>query len=482
MNYNARKIFHLLSRKETNIYILLAILIVLPYFVVSIYANPTGDDYWFSSVAQKLGFIEAQYYWRELNGRYFRNAIISLNPLVFNSFTGYKIMTLSILTLMFGSFLLFVNSIFSNLYSKKKVFLFSLLLFIFYLHDVPSIGNSVYWMSGSITYQLPNILSLILFSIILKIPHINKLLYKTTLILLSIVLIIFIVGCNEISSTVLLLLLSLFLLFDTINKRKVNWILTLFVLTTIIAIIISFWGNGNFERMSNNNDSQNIWLSINLTLKNGVVNLISWLKNPVIILPTVLFIPFAAFITKNDNNKKLCLLHPISPFFILFSAVIMSHFPFFFATGIDYLFGRCLSVIYLLFLIGWFLCVYNLVRYFKLKRNYIFYKLPVYAIISIKLLIILTLIFSQTSNTLKVCVDLFSGTATNYNAEMNNRYLEVKKCQVDTCFLSKINNYPLVIFGDYIDSNENGWANRHFARFFNKKAVRLIDKPNNKKR
>lgn len=73
------------------IFVLLTALIS-PFIINCFFAYPQTDDFMYSHIARDMGFLKSQYHWYTTwTGRFMSTALLSVNPLVYNSLVGYKL-------------------------------------------------------------------------------------------------------------------------------------------------------------------------------------------------------------------------------------------------------------------------------------------------------------------------------------------------------------------------------------------------------
>ena len=98
---------------------------------------------------------------------------------------------------------------------------------------MPQISSGIYWLSGSMTYQLSNILNVAFLYFIIKFFKTNKRKYY----LLTVFIMILIIGTNELS--MILIDFFVFILFIILwdKNKKVNYQILLLLL---IALIFTF--------------------------------------------------------------------------------------------------------------------------------------------------------------------------------------------------------------------------------------------------
>ncbi|MEP7170222.1 MAG: hypothetical protein ABI855_12690, partial [Bacteroidota bacterium] len=199
--------------------IIFGIITITPFVLISFFNNPAADDFCWYVKCQTLGFWKAQIDWYTMwTGRYFSCALLSLNPLGFKMFFTYKLIPFILIVTLFCSLYYLVSIVFLNL-RKKKIILVTLFIQGIFFFQMPSISEGIYWLSGSITYQLANVLSILLFCFIIKLVQTKKIEFLIKSVLLSFA----VIGSNETSMLIVVFLLVSFFIFNFVNTKKINY-------------------------------------------------------------------------------------------------------------------------------------------------------------------------------------------------------------------------------------------------------------------
>lgn len=88
----------------------------------------------------------------------------------------------------------------------------------------------------------------------------------------------------------------------------------------------------------------------------------------------------------------------------------------------------------------------------------------------VRYFLFLSLIFliAQKENIKIAYSDLISGRAYKYDFELKKRYQLIRRSQVDTVYISKIENKPKTIFEEDITNNNAHWKNGCYNAYFQK--------------
>src|SRR5204863_221215 len=122
---------------------------LLPYFLLSVYSHPSGDDFVYAYNGKHFGLIENSVrdylHW---NGRYFSNFFVVLNPMAFDCINCYKLISGILILLTYISFYFLIKTVVNNSFSKANIILASGILLLLYLYRLPSLSQGIYWFTG----------------------------------------------------------------------------------------------------------------------------------------------------------------------------------------------------------------------------------------------------------------------------------------------------------------------------------------------
>ncbi|MEO8210813.1 MAG: DUF6056 family protein, partial [bacterium] len=348
-----------------NLSILFLCLTILPFLILSIYVNPCWDDYMFTSVALENGFFKAQHFWYIYwQGKFLANAIFSsINPLLFKSMVGYKIIPIVLIVSFIISSYFLIKEITSKSISNKEILIFTLVFCSLYLFKMANVALGFYWMTSSVTYQLANIFMMILFVLILKFFREDNSKKKSIQRIFIIILIFAIVGLNETSMIILVVLLFLILAVNFLVNKKINWQLFLFFLTSILAFSIVYFAPGNLVREANYPEKHQL---VNSLMQSGttLIKYISYriLDTPILLF-TILFIPVSIkIISSKKFEQSFFSINPVYSIMLFLIILFCGFFTSFWAAG-EGPYDRTVNVVYFLFLIAWFLNVLIITKY-----------------------------------------------------------------------------------------------------------------------
>ena len=247
-------------KKDKNFLILFAVFafFVGMLFINNLYNHPVADDYInYNKVVAEIGDDEhtainatmaigklAVRTYKTWQGTYFANILFFINPLLISQ-NAYKITMLLIQIFWLLGLLFFFQSLPSKsqsaeLRNLKLYFLFS----IFSILSMYSLGEGVYWFTGSILYIIPFTISMVFFGLLMRYLKNPKTKYKIALIPLAIML----GGTSYVTGLIVGAVMLLLTIYSYLKKKN-----RLFLSALLIIFSIGFAFNvfcpGNFMRI-----------------------------------------------------------------------------------------------------------------------------------------------------------------------------------------------------------------------------------------
>lgn len=455
----------------TSIIIYVLSLSILPFLILSLFSHPSLDDFDFSEKVNEMGFLDSQLNWYyKWTGRFFSTAFLStLNPLIYKSFFGFKILILALIIVFIYGIYFLISGISGCKISNKEKLLIALSFSFLYIYGMPTSRYGFYWFSSAVIYQGANILMAFLFGLFFKLLKSDNRNGDNMSIALGCFLILAVCGSNELSMAMLTTLLFLSLILDKIINKSFNRIMILFFFTSVIAFVVVFLSPGNDHRFGYKDGSRQLLFSITNTVS-GVFEYVTY-RN--INLPFALFtIIFIGFLLKYDSDdiyqNKFFSVNPLWPASIFILTLSSGFFASYWSTG-NPPFQRRLNSVYFVFLLGWFINIFIVVNYVKRKYNFKFKLLPdkyiyrfICAVLAVSIIVM--------SNRIKSAYgDLLRGNAFKFDQKLRERYKLIEHDQSDTCIVSTIENIPGSMFFNDVGDDLNYKYNKQIAKFFNKK-------------
>ena len=448
-------------KNKTYLFFGLLVLAIFPYCYLSFFAQPIAEDFGFAHYYQKsefLALLKSSYL--KMNGRYIANVLMYLNPLSFNCFLAYQFIPLLLLCLTLLGNLFLINQTFPFLpLIKRRMIAFSFTLL--FLYNLPIISEGLYWYTAAVIYQGGIICTLFYMATFIKtIGKKNQPLEKIILTILLFLL----CGFNE----VLTLLVVFFLLVITIiafiyRREERKAILWQFIFSLLFASILIF-SPGNIVREGMYQNNNNLFYSLIYSSLQVIRFSFIWIFSLGLIASSILYSLLHEEWKKHSVwvNNSFCLNRWIA-LGLLLCTIFICVFPAYWATGI---LGqhRTLNVAYLFFLIMWFINLSVWLNHFKdsVKTELILRHRN-----KIATLFLLGVLF--TGNGYYALIDIFSGDAQEFNAQLNQRHAilkEVKKDRPPAVVLAPLTARPKTLFVTEISIDPKFWTNQGYNTYF----------------
>jgi uncharacterized protein DUF6056 len=133
--------------------VLICVAILLPYLLLGFFNYPSADDYTYAVPVLEKGFWQAQTDWyNQWSGRFVSTAILSVSPVVFKSFLGYKLIGITTFFLYLAALYNFLSALVAGLFEKKYLQAFFVLFATVLISEIPSITESFHWFAGVVNY------------------------------------------------------------------------------------------------------------------------------------------------------------------------------------------------------------------------------------------------------------------------------------------------------------------------------------------
>lgn len=468
-----------------NLLLIMGIIGVIPFVINGFFVNPASDDFIYANTSLNQGAWNAQINWYQgWTGRYFTTFILTNSPLVYGWLFGYKLIPLIIMVLLFSSIYSLLRSISDKYFTNKTIITFTLVVLFIYLHRFPSPTWGLFWMSGTITYQLANIFTLFLLSAIIWIFKRKNTIQSTVFTIVGSVSIFIAVGCNEITMILINALLLTVTIIDYLIHKKINFYLLWLIILTFSLSIFVFMSPGQEARETHWEQSHQLIPSIIATLRRAISQILfRFIWSPLLVLSIIAF-PLFNRLGNYWVHKKTSLfnINPLVAFvWLLFLPTLF--FPLHYSLGPNEPNAeRITNIIFLIFIFNWFYFEILLITY--LKRNNILslnnLKVPV---ILWWLMIMFYVIFPfREHNSIRTAYeDLFSGKTYMHNKLMGERIEYLKNSDCTDCTVDYISYYPetIVYRWFYINGNKDFWMNKQAAKYFGKNSISIVKKNKN---
>ncbi|WP_282134457.1 DUF6056 family protein [Seonamhaeicola maritimus] len=452
--------------RSDNFIILMGVLTILPFLAISFFNNPIADDFCYNVKSQDLSYWKSQLFiYNNWNGRYFTTAILTMKYLVYGGFLTYKIIPIIILIFLFYSIYKLSSLLFVNI-QRKDCVLIGFYFVVMYLIQMPNVSEGIYWLAGTINYQLANILTIMFLYFLIKLILTNKRKYMVISVLFS----SFVIGLNEISMLTIDFLIVVIFIFKFFKDKKFSLNMFILIIFCLIFSTIVISSPGIAFRATNYEDRYQI-----IAVKQSLFAIKRQLENW---LPFIIMFSFVFYDYFNKRvDKKTSINFQLNPFLItgfIFCILFIGFFTVYWATGQD-LATRTLNTMYFYFLLGFvFLSLNILFRLKKMDKNFISVSKWGKYFIIVLIFIYLKGDKSHLNNLRTVYIDLFSGKAYNYNLELKKRYELMKISNSDTISLPKVKYKPKTIFVSDLMEDSDHWINKCFVEHLKLNKVILL--------
>ncbi|HNW97842.1 MAG TPA: DUF6056 family protein [Bacteroidales bacterium] len=464
-------------------WILLLCLLLLPFLILSFYSHPSADDYIIAAVIREKGIYEhfKQVYF-EWSGRYFSTIISLFSPLVFGWIFGYKIIPFLLIILFYFSICFFFRSIFRESLTLIKTHLISLFIIILFFNKMPSTAEGIYWISSSLNYFLSIIFILFFFSIIIRVW--NKTNVKNSSNIFLCLLPVIIIGSNEISMIFIDEILFTIIITQFILKRKIKPVILISAGCALIASLFEISTPGNFFKMDSFPVHSNLLLALKLSsisfLKIGG----TYLKDPVFIIGSMLFISFLPTLYKNENIQKVIIFPPYITVPVSIIIIISLYFIVSFSTGMNPAL-RIHNEVGFIFIFMWFYNIIVLHNYFFKLNKIEMIEVPdlLIKLLSIGAIIIIVSDFnkepgkeiSPEGNIFRAGYDLIINAQT-YNSELNKREALIQESvakNIKYLEVPALTKIPTTIHFIDISDKTYDWINISTAEYFGLDSIKI---------
>lgn len=456
-----KKIIENIFSLPTDKLIVYTLLVVLcPFVLISFFNNPATDDFYLVNLSFKYGLIDVHFWhYNHWSGRYFANGILFFSPLYIGNFFLYKIIPLVLLVLFTFSVKYFISTLFSFL-SKIQIWSISSLLIILFLIQAPEVCSAFYWLPAAMTYQVAISLTLLLIAFYVKFTQTKKVIYA----LLTIVFIVFSMGCNEITTILNSLLIGLYFIYQLWKTKKINVTLLFLVAIAAVFACIELFAPGNAERNEfiEVEGKFNLANSLFKSVVHSVLVLLKW--SPLLLLFLLLKIKTVyTIINKIEQN----LIHPKWIFIIVFGLLFISLFPSFYIQN-NIIADRSLNVIYSYFL---FFSLYGLLATLHFLKVKYHFEIELHSSTKKALLCMIFIFIISDSPVTQAYEDLLNGKAYMYNNQMKERFKMIENSKEKELKVPALTKKPETIYKDLfmgLTPNSENWKNQDISEFYEK--------------
>lgn len=444
-------------------FICIALIAIFPFFLLSLFNNPASDDFAYCNESQVRSFFDFQkYLYFEWSGRYFSNFLLSfVEPIIYKQFYWYKLIPFLLMLLFIFSISSILTSLKLNISRLEKISIVGFFLFL-YTYQMPDVYQGFYWVPGSLTYLLSQVL--VLFSFVFLVKHFQN--NNSNYFLLSSFFLFLAFGSNEITAVSMLLILAFVFLYNYFVIGKFNKSLFLILILAICFFSIAVLAPGNGVRAEQIKVKHQLFYSLLRSFQLSISLILKWMS--IVTICCLFFLKKIIQIIDERINKQY-IIRPFFSFFLLFLLVYVSVFACFWNTNILPP-NRTLNIIYFFFIITFIYFIFSVIyHYIILKKLDFSYSNNIKICIGI---IIVLCLFSNNNITLSY-YELISGKAYKFNSEMAARFEIINNSKEAELVLPPIMNKPQTLYSSEmgITNDSNNWKNIAISRYFRKKSI-----------
>ena len=337
---------------------LFLLLFFFPLLWISQYNYPSGDDYFITIQARKLGALEATKWWYfNRSGRY---SYLFLQSLISSSdswLTLYKVFPVILLLAGFGCIYYFVRAFFGPGFSKTTLFTLSAALYTWLISLTADISTGFYWLTTSIQYSGAVFTSLLIFALYINFSQTKKTVIKTIYVLLITILIVFLAGLNEVSALFLIGTFGFINFLYVVEFKRPNYWSLAYLALSVMFSMVSFLAPGTHARIGQ------VGVGFHpLTVLACALGMTFYLLTELLVSTPLLLASIGYLAFLNTNRDKLdglfSLLRGVRWYWILFFmlvAITAVNFVIFTAVGVNSLPDRLKNVYLYSIFFGWLL-------------------------------------------------------------------------------------------------------------------------------
>ncbi|UDQ54699.1 hypothetical protein LJF28_03265 [Chryseobacterium indologenes] len=431
-----------------NIVLFLSIIVCIGLIYINLFNVYQTDDYIWAYHTRKLGltgnFKQTYMHW---GGRYFGYSINMFNPVFYdNNGLLPKIYPVFLMLSFIGVIALNCKEYFK--YSFGESLQKAIMFFFFYTVLLISIPEHYFWITGSNIYFVPTILAGLLLYFARKNEETGQRIWAY----LSLLLIIVLIGSNEIMA---LLLEGLLLLFYFQKRTKQN---LAFLIVGTLFLLLSFLAPGNFSRMG---DAQE--------------GILKWIKRIGAFGANTIYIAFKVFLMVplfiKVFEKELTVIRNKIPFRKALLIGAVSLFPLLFTGYIVNTIARQFESIAFYSLV-----TLSLILAFRFERIKKLWWVSLIVLFTPELKIFPEKYsnFDIDYNLANITAEVFTTDLKGYEKEINTRVKILKNTPGDSVVVDKIKHVPRVLYFDEMASvkEEETYVNDQLQKYFNKKYIR----------
>jgi hypothetical protein len=461
---------------QRTAHILLASLLALAlgrYLLVALYVHPFADD-WSYTVAGRESpiFQRLVQEHRTWNGRWFSNILVLNNPMELGLEHGlflYRSVPLILMGLTWlGTFVLW-RELFQRTAARSLGLVAASVFLLLYLQLMPDLAEGIYWYTGSVSYQLPSALLLLLAASWARFFRVEGTGIQVGLLFANVLLTAVIAGSSETHMVLTVLFYGALVLWKWRTEGAAPKVLLGFSLFAVALGLFMFLAPGNAVRAANFPERGRLLHTLFYgTLHTGRF-VLTWLVSPALLAASVVWLLVV-------RRFGISVARSISPMLVLLVTglviFLLMALPFW-ATGI---LGqhRTVNVACILFLPGWALFLATVARHPLVERSMSLVSAPgrqrmLWAVLFAALFF--------TGNGFRIGADLLDGRLAHYDRGVRDRYHAIEAAVASGATelrLAPIAPMPRGLRILDAGPDPGHWGNSQLVRYFGGSDLRLF--------
>ena len=454
-----------------------AVTAIIGLFIALAFFNaPAADDFCFAAKANQLGFWDAQAFWYEhWAGRYTLNATWTALMRAGDPFQVYPYPPMLLLAGTWLSFSFLTAKIAQGQLSLFYSALTGGVITVLFIAGLPDPAQTFYWVGGSFTYQLPNMLLVVLLGLLLwRETTATGRRLRITLLAVSSGLVIAIVGSNEVSLLLTGMILSGGAGYALWTRRDSRVFWTVLLVVALAAGLVSLLAPGNIQRYAGLAQDPmprpTAWLAAVLYLPWVALRLLYWLSSlgwwaSALILLGVTAPVAGTWLYHDGKFNRRFLLWPA----LWIGAIVVLN-----ATGFLInrypLPERAESVVYLLFLLGGYPSFIILGHYLVGDRLQHLNNRRWLALAAMLLLVHLL----GTPNVFEAYKDVYRGYRYDQEMRVRRAALQAARERGETdIVVASLSRPPRTLFATDLETDPNNFRNQCLREYYQVRSIRL---------
>jgi hypothetical protein len=371
------------------------------------YAVPAADDFCYAANAPGTPLFDwllGEY--KNWNGRYFSNVLVGRGPLQWeNALFWYRIVPVALLIATWGCLYLLIRSVAPSIKRGMALFAATVVLLL-YLDVMPEIGQGIYWYTGAITYQVGNVLLLLL---IVQLTRLREAPWRKGS--AAAILLVLTIGMSETH----MILATFAMIIALAGVRGARTVLIPLIASAFICSAVVLFAPGNAERAAFFPEHHRLWHSLGMTAAQTGRFLLTWAFSPALLTASLAFGAFHSVLREHlPTAVPGWLRNPVIIAALLVMLIVACVFPAYWSMGMLAQ-HRTLNVACFFFIPLWFWLLHLLLDRIDLRWPVILQRIAM-------ALAMVALLF--TGNGWHALQDLRTGRAVHYADVFTAKYAD----------------------------------------------------------